>query len=203
MILAQNLRQLLNGNKLNYVIFCICLLLLSACSTSKPVKNTRSDKKPDLHKENDPTKKTKSMMDTVDWKVVNPADEPPIKGDDVFGPGVVKKDQYHICLLMPFTDAKQQTEYGVIKPGSKQHRFINYYGGVLMALEDLESEGINLHVDVFDSQANEKTVEELLDEREIRNTDLIIGPHNRNALRKTAEFAKKKPDPCTCALASQ
>jgi hypothetical protein len=151
---------------------------------------TRTDKKPDTHKPQEKIRKD-TRIDTIDWQVINTEKEPPITGDDVFGPGIIKKDKYNISLLMPLSNRKSGGNLESIQPGSKTHRFVNYYGGVLLALEDLEAEGIELKVNVFDSEADEKKVKSILEEAELQETDLIIGPHNRSALRKAADFAKE------------
>lgn len=142
-------------------------------------------------------------MDTIFWKDIPPSVHPPITTDpniaSTDGPGeLIRIDQfgsqilssYKVSVLLPFLTNRFDPDIGNIYKNSTWA--LNFYGGVKMALEELEVEGVNLSVDVFDTEANELRTEQLLRENtDIKQSNLIIGPYRRDNVRLVAEFARR------------
>ena len=74
---------------------------------------------------------------------------------------------------------------------SRSIKSIEFYEGVLIALDSLKAEGVSLFVNVFDSQRDTAVVQALLKTRELQEADLIIGPLTSKTLKIVAEFAKE------------
>ncbi len=59
---------------------------------------------------------------------------------------------------------------------NKSLRFIDFYEGALMAMEDIRSRGMSIDLYVFDTDQDPRKVEELARSRVLEDMDLIIGP---------------------------
>lgn len=59
---------------------------------------------------------------------------------------------------------------------NKSLRFIEFYEGALMALEDIKSRGMTIDLHVFDTDQDPRKVEEIARSRVLEDMDLIIGP---------------------------
>ena len=201
MILVQNLLQLLNGNKL---LVAVCFFLVS-CSTVKPMphkgntqivkgsvptkvskRDTLEQPKGAIDKEHLDRSTGIGKIDTVQWKDVS-KDKTPIKESGKVGQSGSKnnfKPIYNIKLLIPLNSDD------ISDPGIS--RFTYFYAGTLLALEELKQEGIRLKVDVIDTDENNFKVEDNLNKIADSNTDLIVGPFDRDGLKALLEVCKEK-----------
>ncbi len=183
MILAQNRLRLLSGNNILFGLVFFCFLLTS-CKTKKPMTNTRPvNNSPKYAKST-----IKSKVDTIQWtekkvnsvqssgSVISPMSDMPME----------KKSEYKVVLFIPFKSGNYNPDKLLIG-GTSENRFSNYYAGVKLALDDLKFEGVNIDVEVFDSESGDfqKKLNTAVD------ADIIIGPYDRNQLKKAAEFCKK------------
>lgn len=204
---VQNHPRLLNGNSMTSMIFC--LFVLFGCGTLQPVPTSTTDttdtgeiaKVKVYNPETgayEEVSVVQETMDTVDFEVVNEDIDPPITNqtepliiEDVFTEE--KKESYNVSLLLPFVSNS------VPSPGMQVNRksliAIQFYGGVQLALDQLSSEGINIDLSVFDTEANESQVKYLLDKGDVLNADLIIGPYRNSTVKVAADFAKQYQKP--------
>lgn len=186
MILAQNLRQLLNGSRI--IVALILLFSLASCGLFK--KTSDSDRKDKVIIED-----IESIIDTLDFVKVPEEDLIPIREDektdkeeDLYA--AFKKEKYNVSLFIPF-DSKNLVLNSTEANYAVNLRFVNYYAGIKLALEDLESENLNLNVNVYDSERSEEMVRQKLQYSEVGQSDIIIGPYNREGLQATATFGKE------------
>ncbi|MEM8907452.1 MAG: ABC transporter substrate-binding protein [Bacteroidota bacterium] len=216
MISVQNLQPLLNGSK--GLLFC-CLLVfsLASCDSLKKVqktpgadKGTGKDKteleeiqggkvfNPETGQFEDAVDAS-GQMDTVQWTEVPPETAPPITsdaGNPIDGtrtggttePGNVQSS-YNVALLLPFLGNKFIDAANNID--AKSDLALHYYGGTKIAFDDLSTEGVQLNVSVFDTEASEAKTQTLLKRSELAQANMIVGPVRRNNLRLTAAFAKQ------------
>lgn len=80
-----------------------------------------------------------------------------------------KTDQYGNAILK-ITPRDENWIY------NKSLRFIEFYEGALMAMEDIQSRGMSIDLYVFDTDQDPRKVEELARSRILEDMDLIIGP---------------------------
>ena len=190
MILAPNHPLQLNGNKIGLVIFILSLILMQSCSTTKSVYKP-SDTTP-VEPVEDVVAVTK--IDTVEWDVVSEEEMPPMTSDDSFTQEYDKKAVYNIAMMLPIEAQKPDASTRAVTDNTTTNRFVSFYAGALMALTDLEREGVNLSVDVYDTQRNADKVDTELNSIDFKNMDAIIGPYastrNKQGLINTAEFGK-------------
>lgn len=76
-----------------------------------------------------------------------------------------------------------------IYPGSEN--FIEFYEGILLALDSLKNSGIKVNLRTFDTKNNKEKVRNILFKEDFRNTDLIIGPVYSETFELVSQFAKE------------
>lgn len=81
--------------------------------------------------------------------------------------------------------------------------FIQFYEGVLLALEDMKDRGVDVRMQVFDTQHSAATIRKYLFAPEFLQTDLIIGPIYPDVQSEVSQIAAKNRIPLVSPLASQ
>lgn len=217
MISVQNHLLPLSGN--NIVILVIAVLLMQSCSVSKPVsvpkdaqivkaggKTPPKDKsdaegtQPEKNRENnkatngkpagDKNIKVTLPIDTIMWHDISEKNPPIVtkqKQNVIYAEGLDLKDEYNVTLLIPLNSDAQTFP--------SESRFVHFYAGALRALETLDEEGIKLNVQVIDTEEGNYKVKDNLKDLLTENTDLIIGPFEREDLKVLADECKIKSIP--------
>jgi hypothetical protein len=67
-----------------------------------------------------------------------------------------------------------------------------YYSGARLALEELEEEGLNLNLHVFDNQNDTLKLKELIRSGKLKNMDMIVGPIQNDHMQLMADYASEK-----------
>lgn len=191
MTLVQNRPLPLNGNKT--VIGSLCLIMIcSSCGLFKPKDPVYEHKEGGFKTT---VKPKSSKTDTIKWNKIPEKDKPPIRTDKPYDPTEeyvsTKQGNYKISLLLPFNHHKFQYSEEAVMEESNELRFVNYYAGVKLALDELERKGANLNVQVHDTKGSESTVSSLVRSNALSSSDLIIGPYKRDGLKSVAEYGKK------------
>ncbi len=73
---------------------------------------------------------------------------------------------------------------------SKSLSIIEFYQGLLMAINQLKKNGLSINLSVFDTQKEVQRVNSILASAPLKNADLIIGPIYPEELKPVAEFAR-------------
>ena len=178
MILVQNRRQLLNGSK-HLMLFFFCMILVSSCV---PKKKVTSDKGPRNTSQQTSKPGPKSKVDTIQWSEEVLANHSSILNET---PKEIKSS-YKVALMIPFESSRYEPKQFLAKE-SAGNRFANYYNGVRLALEKLESKGASFSVQVIDSEAGDFTNKL----NRLEDQDVIIGPYSRAQLKETASFCRR------------
>lgn len=191
MISAPSHRQQLNGSKL--IILLLGLSLgFSACGIFGP-KGVKGDPKITDPDTDETDQVVKSKVDTVLLRDITEISTPPItesKEPTFVGE---KKSAYDVAMLFPFNAIRYQNLGNA--PDSKGNRFIQYYGGARIAIDDLMSEGKRVNVHTFDTEESESKVMSLLNDQSVIDADLIIGPYRTSNLKTVAEFGNERHIP--------
>jgi len=183
---VQNHQRLLNGNKIFCFIIACLLLSLYACNGTKKVANTKVIN-PSTSKDKDSVQRGGGKVDTIHWTEIDRTKE---YNSTIENLDLEKKDRYKVSLLFPFEIGTSDSR-DVMDQQSKLGKMTNYYSGVRMALDQLESEGINLDVDVFDAESGNFDMKL----QQCRSSDVIIGPRSREHLSIAANFGKNNNIP--------
>ncbi|MBK8699889.1 MAG: ABC transporter substrate-binding protein [Saprospiraceae bacterium] len=172
---ALNRRLPLSGNSL--LVGWIFMLFFS-CSPSKRVSvdvphPPKEEQKEIPDKSQDPPK----VIDAEKPKTNIEKEKPEVaekQPDNIPDTNKRNKSTYYIAMVLPFSETEGDM------------RFLQYYGGAKIAAQELEFEGINLMVHVYD--ANETDVVNKI------NTDslaVIFGPNDEAVLKQIIELGTK------------
>ncbi len=198
MISVPSHRQPLSGS--NALLLCLVICAICSCSTPRravvkpPQPSAPPVTKQDDVKQYDPDSDSVILVprdaiktDTIAWTEDK---TPPIVTDAVIQPDKpVKHGAVEIALLIPFNalNAELFSEH----QDPKLNRFIQYYAGVRMAMDKIDSIGMPVKVRSFDADASAVTLTKLISKEEIKNADVIIGPYEKKDLETLASFGLK------------
>ena len=85
------------------------------------------------------------------------------------------------AVILPFTSSE---------PGSgERNRMVEYYQGLLLAVDSLKRQGVSMDIYAYDSGTTETSVQQVLNKSEMRGVDVIFGPLYTSQIRPIAEFA--------------
>ena len=94
------------------------------------------------------------------------------------------RDRIKVALLLPFMTNEAT-------PSANTLRFIEYYEGMLLAVDSLRNSGCSIELSVFDTGNGTKKVKEILKEDALKEANLIIGAVQNDQIAPVAEFAEK------------
>jgi len=87
-------------------------------------------------------------------------------------PKTFHKDRYAVALLLPFMLDELDAS-----PGKKRNQIVlEFYEGIQLALDSLNSNGALIDVRVYDTEAGLSHLGRILQSQELKNADLVVGP---------------------------
>lgn len=89
-----------------------------------------------------------------------------------------------VALLLPFM------AYEPVR-SENSLRFIEYYEGLLLAIDSLKNNGVSISLSVYDTESGTKRTKEILKEEELKKMNLIIGAVQNDQIKLVADFAEK------------
>ena len=98
---------------------------------------------------------------------------------------IKKVNRIKVALLLPF-NASAPTK------SSSTARFIEYYEGLLLAVDSLRNMGTSIDLSVYDTGNGTKRIKEIIQDGQLDNQNLIIGAVQNDQISMVANFAKKK-----------
>jgi len=81
--------------------------------------------------------------------------------------------------------------------------FLQFYEGVLIAVDSMQQAGMKIRLNVYDTQQNPDSIRKFIYAEEFLETDLIIGPVYPNVQQEVSEIAAKMRIPMVSPLAPQ
>ncbi len=133
-----------------------------------------------------------------------PRDEHPRIPKDCEDTYYNKEKTYKIALLMPlaleaadttvFSDSRSDTRDA---DSYRSYEFFQFYCGAMIALRDLEAEGVKIKFYVYDAEDERDNgkIEKVLKRSEMADMDLIIGPFYAKSFELASDFAEKNDIP--------
>lgn len=85
----------------------------------------------------------------------------------------------------------------------RSFNYIEFYEGALLAVESLQKKGLSINLSVFDTKRDSATVQEIINNGDLRQMDLIIGPAYTHNLRLVAAYGDERRIPVVSPLASR
>ncbi|MFA5817079.1 MAG: LysM peptidoglycan-binding domain-containing protein [Bacteroidales bacterium] len=113
-----------------------------------------------------------------------------------------ENENFQLAILLPLNITQNDTlSYSdTLKP--EHFRFYEFLEGVYLAIDSMRLEGLNLTVEVFDTERNPETIRGIIENDKLKEADLIIGPVFRNEIEIVAAFAKSKHIPMVSPLST-
>jgi LysM repeat protein len=69
-------------------------------------------------------------------------------------------------------------------------RFVDFYCGALVAIQDAKNKGISFEIYTYDTEKSTEKVNEILENSELKTMNLIIGPAYSNQVQPVTKFAE-------------
>jgi LysM repeat protein/ABC-type branched-subunit amino acid transport system substrate-binding protein len=116
------------------------------------------------------------------------------------------KRVFNISLLLPLLPDAQEPDSSEqistdannseksVEPeriSSRAQNFLNFYQGFLLAVDSLKREGLSLNISVYNTSKDIIESKKLLNEKGIKESDLIIGPVYNELLQPFADFSRE------------
>lgn len=147
-------------------------------------------------------------------KVIVPeevVDEAPVNRDSLrcFSDDKNLLKKYKIALMIPlFLENADSIKFDPEQPqlsdlSGTSFRFLSFYYGFMMAVDSLEKQGLKVDIHVYDVDRDVAKAIKVINEDELKEMDLIIGPFFINAFPAVAAFAKKYRIPIINPLSAQ
>ena len=98
---------------------------------------------------------------------------------------------YHLAILLPFKLKKIHLESEDEEKACQNltsNKILNYYSGIKLAIDSLKQLGLNVHYDVFDTQASPYVTGKILEITDLSDYDFVIGPIKKDNIDKVAHF---------------
>lgn len=143
-----------------------------------PVKKDSTDTKKSKHTEDQISKQKEITTSEVT--------APPIRA---------QKRHFRIAFLLPFMlDQKNE---------SADSRFVEFYSGALLAINQAKTKGRTIEVFTFDTEKTDLKVMEILNDTIFKSIDLIIGPAYSNQVSLVCDFARANRIPAIIPFTSR
>jgi len=102
-----------------------------------------------------------------------------------------------VALFLPFGIRDTTIQKAI------QSRMVEYYEGFLLALEDIKKEAISVDLQVYDTGAGTKEIQDTLKKKAMQDVDLLIGGLFDEQIKLLSRFAKDKGIPYIIPVTSQ
>lgn len=97
----------------------------------------------------------------------------------------VKKDRYHIAVMLPFMLEELKTN-----PRRISNEFVlELYEGILLGVTDLKSQGVDVKLHLYDTRRDSSYTARLVQLEELKHMDLIIGPLYPGPVKVVSDYS--------------
>jgi LysM repeat protein len=106
----------------------------------------------------------------------------------------IKKSEEDPSVDMKWDDIKKlEEELSAINP--RIIGFLDFYEGVLLALDSMKNSNVSIELYVYDTERDTVHFEQILNQKEMKDMDLIFGPVETENLKLVADFGKEHKIP--------
>lgn len=155
------------------LFFAAVSCLFAFCNPAKKTSTPATGHRPGVIKPGVPARN--EPVDTIRWTPA-PAGKPPIRdAQAAAGETPYTGQTYRLALLLPFLS--EQFDSSAQDVPQKSSLALQFYAGASLALQQLSAEdGMNLSVDVFDTQSNDADFRRLFSNPRLDKAQVLIGP---------------------------
>lgn len=107
---------------------------------------------------------------------------------------------FDTVLIDGYKRKEARTLYSLSK--FKTRDFVNFYQGVLLAIDSMQNAGAKVALSLYDSEYKSSKVDKILKNNNFMNANLIIGPVDVRLQKSVADFSKKNRIPMVSPLSS-
>ena len=97
----------------------------------------------------------------------------------------------NLSMLLPLT-----------QEGKQVPQFVEFYQGVIIALDSLKGEGLSVNANIYDTKRDRQKIAELIQSGALAKSDIIIGPVYEELFCEVAAYAKSQQIPIVSPLAT-
>ncbi|OIP82799.1 MAG: hypothetical protein AUK44_06945 [Porphyromonadaceae bacterium CG2_30_38_12] len=101
-----------------------------------------------------------------------------------------------VAILLPLTMENQKND-------AVNERFQEFYAGFLIAANAAKSKGVSLEIYSYDTEKSEEKMAEVLQQTNLKQVDLIVGPAYSNQISSVSEFALQHKIPTIIPFSSK
>ena len=113
-----------------------------------------------------------------------------------------KSDNFRLAVLLPLNIEQNDTLTYSDTLKADHFRFYEFLEGVYLAIDSLQRRGLNMTLEIFDTERNTETIQKIIDNGRLDEADLIIGPVFPNEIEMISAFAKSKRIPMVSPLST-
>lgn len=101
-------------------------------------------------------------------------------------PKTIHKEVYTVSVLFPFVVSTID-----VSPSRKRNQFVlDLYEGMMLAVDTLAKQGIKISLRAYDTERNPERIKSLLLMRELKSSDMIVGPLYSEENTSIQEFSQ-------------
>jgi len=121
---------------------------------------------------------------------------------------IIDVSEKHIAVMLPFRIQRIETDsirenIELLKNDNTLRVALDFYSGVLMATEFASDKGISVRVDVYDTEASENKVSQIISNNSFKNVDAVIGPLLQKNVVKATSLLRSEDVPVFSPLSNR
>jgi LysM repeat protein len=104
-------------------------------------------------------------------------------------------ENFRLAVLLPLNISQNDTLVYSDTLKTEHFRFYEFLEGLYLAIDSMNQQGLNMTVEVFDTERDPETLRRLIDSGGIRDANLIIGPVFPNEIEVVTDYSRSKHIP--------
>jgi hypothetical protein len=113
-----------------------------------------------------------------------------------------ENDNFRLAILLPLNIEQNDSLNYTDSLKADHFRFYEFLEGVYLAIDSMQRQGLNMTVEIFDTERSTETINKIISAGRLNETDLIIGPVFPNEVEIVSAFSKSKHIPMVSPLST-
>jgi LysM repeat protein len=113
-----------------------------------------------------------------------------------------ENENFKIALMLPLYLSQNDTLSYTDSLKNDHFRFYEFLEGVYLAIDSMQRQGMNMTIEVFDTERDTKIIKKIIDSKVLDNTDLIIGPVFPNEIELVSAYSERQNIPMISPLST-
>jgi LysM repeat protein len=121
---------------------------------------------------------------------------------------IIDVSEKHLAVMLPFRLKRVETDslkekIELLKNDNTLRVALDFYSGVLMATEFASDKGIAVRLDVYDTEASENKVSQIISKNSFKDVDAVIGPLLQKNVIKATSLLRNEDVPVFSPLSNR